>query len=173
MKRKKPFCLLMMGLCMGLSPGSLAAEPGRGSLLSGHRGDEPGTVIEAASPAAAETSERAGTHPIDRQVETLLAKDESTAGQNHAFEEGERLWDTELNRLYRELSARLDEVGRKRLREAQRAWLAFRDAEFVRLGDQFGRKEGTMFGPMLAAARMELVKARAREMADALGILDM
>lgn len=46
---------------------------------------------------------------------------------NHAY----RTSDAALNAAYREIVARLadDEAGRGRLQAAQRAWLAFRDAE--------------------------------------------
>ncbi|HEY9071113.1 MAG TPA: lysozyme inhibitor LprI family protein [Candidatus Ozemobacteraceae bacterium] len=167
----KPYERFGIALLLGyLTATPVMAVNGSG-LLTARRADVPGPVAEPA--VATEPRDMGQEHPIDRQVTALLERDESTAGQNHAFDKGERLWDAELNRCYRDLTARLDEAGRKRLRDAQRAWLAFRDAEFARLLDVFGRKEGTMFGPMLAAARMKLVRERAQELADALRTLDI
>jgi len=112
-------------------------------------------------------------HPIDRELSLLLRKDPSTFGQMEAFSKGIELWDAELNRNYKALFAKLDDSGRQQLREAQRAWLAFRDAEFRRTDVLYGRKDGSMFRPMAVSARMELVKARALELAKSIEILDM
>lgn len=38
--------------------------------------------------------------------------------------------ETRLNRIYKDVRARMDESGKKRLLEAQRAWLKFRAADF-------------------------------------------
>jgi|GEM_PF-956360 len=110
--------------------------------------------------------------PIDREVSAFLEKDPSTFGQQNAFKKGIELWDAELNTQFRALSAKLDDPGKKALREAQRAWLAFRDAEFKRIDDLYARKDGTMYRPMAIAARMELVKARALEFADSIEFID-
>lgn len=119
------------------------------------------------------TSENQREHPIDLEISALLERDPSTAGQIRAFEHGIELWDAELNRAYKELFAKLGEERRKELKEAQRAWLTFRDAEFRRTDRLYGGKEGSMFLPMGVAARMELVKARALELAQSIEILDM
>ncbi len=117
--------------------------------------------------------EKRREHPIDLEISSLLEKDPSTAGQIRAFERGIELWDAELNRVYKTLIAKLGEDGRKALREAQRAWLAFRDAEFRRTDLLYRGKDGSMFVPMGVAARMELVKARALELVQSIEILDM
>lgn len=44
---------------------------------------------------------------------------------NNAFDAA----DKELNQIYAAVRARLDDVGKEKLRNAQRAWLAFRDAQ--------------------------------------------
>jgi uncharacterized protein YecT (DUF1311 family) len=41
---------------------------------------------------------------------------------------GIELWDDELNRVYQLLQPKLSEPDRAKLRDAQRAWLTFRDA---------------------------------------------
>ncbi|MEP1932875.1 MAG: lysozyme inhibitor LprI family protein [Roseibium sp.] len=45
------------------------------------------------------------------------------------------LSDGDLNRTYKELKASLDKKGSNTLRKAQRAWIAFRDAECTRQAD--------------------------------------
>ncbi len=112
-------------------------------------------------------------HPIDAEVERLAGLDPSTAGLLRAYAQGYDLWDKELNRVYRELMAFLakDGKGRQAVKEAQAAWLAFRDREFAAIDAVYGRLEGTMYRPMQAYARLEVVKARTLTLADWLALL--
>lgn len=66
-------------------------------------------------------------------------------------------WDTELNRSYRQLRARWP-AGADTVRDAQRAWIPFRDAELLAI-EQFHTGEAAQ------AARVALTQARARELA--------
>ena len=50
--------------------------------------------------------------------------------------------DAELNRVYKRLRATLDDQGKTLLRDAQRAWIKYRDAECLRHRD--GVRGGTM-----------------------------
>lgn len=43
-------------------------------------------------------------------------------------------WDTELNKKYRALLAKLSPADAVKLKDSQRKWLAFRDAEFAFVG---------------------------------------
>ncbi len=45
-----------------------------------------------------------------------------------AFEDFQKA-DAELNKTYNRLLAKLDDIGKQKLRAAQRAWVAFRDAQ--------------------------------------------
>lgn len=58
--------------------------------------------------------------------------------------------DRELNRLYKEVEKRLadDPAGKTRLVHAQRAWIAFRDAECA---FQSGGEDGGSIAPTIAA----------------------
>ncbi|MFZ2961259.1 MAG: lysozyme inhibitor LprI family protein [Candidatus Ozemobacteraceae bacterium] len=102
-------------------------------------------------------------HPIDVQVDKLLAQDESTAGMVQAFARGQELWDKELNKIYQELTKALskDEAEKKILVEAQRAWMTFRDQEMKLLHAVYSKKEGTMYRPMAANDVMQITRARA------------
>lgn len=69
-------------------------------------------------------------HPIDVQLRRDLDQtDGITVEIREAQGKAFQAWDKELNREYRELMAVLDEKDRNTLREAQKAWLAFRAAE--------------------------------------------
>ncbi|HOT28415.1 MAG TPA: DUF1311 domain-containing protein [Candidatus Ozemobacteraceae bacterium] len=155
-------CLVCFALFTAV-PGT--AQPDVPDLLTGQP--------RAAAAFATGTADTRQAHPIDREIYALLEKDPSTAGQMQAFERGIELWDAELNRAYKTLSAKLGEEDRKALKDAQRAWIAFRDAEFRRTDRLYGGKDGSMFIPMSVAARMELVRARALELVQSIEILGM
>lgn len=153
-------------LCIALSmaiPGF--AQQNRPDLLTGQPRSTAETTVD--------TPEKQRRHPIDREISALLDNDPSTAGQIRAFEKGIELWDAELNRAYKELFGKLGDDGRKALKEAQRAWLAFRDAEFKRFNLLYSGKDGSMFIPMGVAARLELIKARALELVQSIEIIEM
>lgn len=71
---------------------------------------------------------------------------------NECAASGYRQADAALNSVYQRLVARLTEPGRARLREAQRAWVAYRDEEcdFMSSG-----VEGGSVQPMIAAMCLE------------------
>ncbi len=106
------------------------------------------------------------SHPIEIEISKLLDKDQSTNGQVQAFAKGFDLWDAELNKVYKELMSAYgkNEALKKSLKEAQQAWLKFRDAEFEHLRNAFLTKDGSMYRIFLASDRMNLVKERALEL---------
>lgn len=112
-------------------------------------------------------------HPIDVQVDKLLAQDESTAGMVQAFAKGQELWDQELNKIYKDLVKVLakDEAAKKALVEAQRAWMGFRDQEMKLLQAVYAKKDGSMYRPMAANDVMQLTRDRAMALKDWLNLL--
>ncbi|NCT17243.1 MAG: DUF1311 domain-containing protein [Flavobacteriia bacterium] len=69
-------------------------------------------------------------------------------------------WDNELNRVYRELLNKLSEEKQKQLRNSQRKWIEFRDAEFKLLQDI---DENAMY-PQQKAREMKYVRQRTLEL---------
>jgi uncharacterized protein YecT (DUF1311 family) len=119
---------------------------------------------DGAAPAAA--------HPVDAWLAACMEKDPSTQGMNRCLGQAYEKWDAELNRVYRELGGRLDEGRRPALREAQRAWDAFRDGELAWLAKFYGGLDGSMYRNMLAADRVELVRRRVLELNSSLDVLE-
>lgn len=69
-------------------------------------------------------------HPIDAQFEREMERSGGvTLHMREAQGRAHQAWDAELNRVYRELMSRQPGEQRALLRDAQRAWLSFRDAE--------------------------------------------
>lgn len=68
--------------------------------------------------------------------------------------------DTELNQVYQKLLASRNPSGQKKLRAAQRAWIAFRDAEaeFVRQDWEGGNGQNAAVNSALATLTRERVR---------------
>lgn len=115
------------------------------------------------APASAAEIEKE-KHEIDIFVDKAMDKDPSTAGMIKAMDEGEKLWDAELNKYYKLLSENMDKESKAALKKAQLAWIAFRDAEFALIADVYSKQEGTMYRVIAASLRMEVVKKRALDL---------
>ncbi len=109
-------------------------------------------------------SAQAAEDPIDNALNAALARDLSTADQLAAIETARSGWDARLNAVYRELQSQLPEDSATRLRQSQRAWLAFRDAEHAALDALYAETEGTLFRPMQALDRVALLRHRVQEL---------
>ena len=105
-----------------------------------------------------------GKPPIDTWLERELAKDSSTAGQRKAVHEAARRWDKEMNRAYEKLRHGLDSKQRRSLQHAQRAWVAYRDAEANLINSIYAKKQGTMWPPMKDNDHMAIIRARALQL---------
>jgi uncharacterized protein YecT (DUF1311 family) len=115
----------------------------------------------------------AAEHPIDAWLSDCMEKDPSSQGMNACLGQAYEKWDRELNRVYMDLSGRLDAEAGNILRDAQRAWLKFRDRELAFLATFYSNLAGTMYGTMLAADRVDLIKRRALELASYLDVLKL
>lgn len=100
-------------------------------------------------------------HEIDIFVDKAMDKDPSTAGMVKAAQEGEKMWDAELNKYYKLFSAAMDNESKAALKKAQLAWISFRDEEFAMTGLFYSKKDGTMYRVIAACTRLEIVKKRA------------
>ena len=122
-------------------------------------GLSPSLIIPAFA-AESETTK----HEIDTLVDKAMDKDPSTAGMIKAMDDGEKLWDAELNKYYKLLSEKLDKESKAALKKAQLAWITFRDAEFAMIADIYSKQEGTMYRVIAVSLRMEVVKRRALDL---------
>ena len=125
-------------------------------------------LITLAIPCFAQSEKE---HRIDQALEDCIEKDSSTAGMAQCTYKAEEMWDSELNKIYQQLSASLDEKEKEALKKAQKNWIQYRDSEFDLIGTLYSKMEGSMYIPMRAADRMEIVKARALELQNYLNLL--
>jgi len=73
-----------------------------------------------------------------------------------------RIYDQALNESYRQLMHRLDPTERRNLREAQRAWIRYRDAECRFEG--FEMRGGTGEALLVGGCLAEMTRRRAGEL---------
>lgn len=96
-------------------------------------------------------------HPIDYAIDAYQGKDGSTLGMMVSYSEGEKAWDAELNRIYQALGGSMNVT----LREAQRAWIKYRDAQIKLIHQQYAKREGTIWGVVYASRVMTITKDQA------------
>lgn len=88
----------------------------------------------------------------------------STARQVECEATAARTYDQRMNAAYAALLSALPPKAAQQLRQSQRAWLAFRDAERAAAGGIFATRQGTMYAPMQAGATTNLTRDRALQL---------
>lgn len=91
-------------------------------------------------------------HPIEIRLENEIRESGGvTATMRDAQSKAYEQWDTELNRVYADLLASLHEEDRELLRDSERAWIGYRDAQIKWLWSKamYG-EEGTL-GPVIVS----------------------
>ena len=127
-------------------------------------------IIFLAHSAFAQPHER--NHPIDVRTDTCIDANPSTHGTLECLDDAHTEWDAELNRVYQVLLGELNDENQELLRAAQRAWIAFRDAELEALASVYGGLDGTMWLVVHADRRVSLIRRRAKELRDYLWSLN-
>lgn len=97
-------------------------------------------------------------HPIDRAVRLIGEKhDSSTYDLVDALRLGTEAWNAELNRIYNAFG------GAKNipLRDAQRAWVKYRDAQIKFLQHDYGKRQGTIWSITCGRHVLEITKRQA------------
>ncbi len=86
-------------------------------------------------------------HKIDVELKICLAQDEnkSTAKMAQCFENALAEWDLELNATYKVLQSKLDSGAKKKLVDAQRQWIKFKDSEIALIEATYGKAKGTSY----------------------------
>jgi uncharacterized protein YecT (DUF1311 family) len=112
-------------------------------------------LVLLASPAAAEMFGE-DYSPCGDQSNTLAIVD--------CIEAKTKVWDERLNKAYKDLPQRLDAGQLGPLKEAQRLWLKFRDANC----SFYGSQEGTIRQIQAAECMRSMTKDRALELESAM-----
>lgn len=97
----------------------------------------------------------------------------STAGQIGCEVAAYKAYDRRMNTAYTALLRSIHRPAVEKLREAQRVWLCFRNAQIHANSAFFATRQGTMYVPMQAAAQTTIVKDRAIALEAQLRILQI
>ncbi|NJL59517.1 MAG: DUF1311 domain-containing protein [Desulfobacteraceae bacterium] len=100
-----------------------------------------------------------------------MEKDSSTAGMSECMNQAYQLWDAELNKVYNQLKALLKPDVQAALRASQLEWIKFRDSEFALSDKIYSELQGTMYIPMRAGDRVEIVRKRTLELGSYIDLL--
>jgi uncharacterized protein YecT (DUF1311 family) len=104
--------------------------------------------------------------PIDEAMAACKATPEggTTVGTIGCIATARKAWDAELNRAYQDLRKVLTDENKALLKEAQLAWIAFRDADLKAIAGQRGQMDGTIWGILAASRELDLTRSRALEL---------
>lgn len=103
---------------------------------------------------------RSAPHPIDQAFDASMQRSGGvTADMRDAQSSAYAAWDKELNRVYAELLKAAGAKRREALRTAQRAWLAFDEAQ-AKWGWALHGDEGTAAPLNVAGAALERRRSR-------------
>jgi uncharacterized protein YecT (DUF1311 family) len=125
----------------------------------------PAAPVARATPAAKSNDDpQASDDPIDRALEACIEA-AGVIDANYAACQYEAMdaWDRRLNKAYARLESLLQPADYVLVREAQRHWLAFVEAD-EKARRQLGGDMGTLDGALFASAREDRVRARALEL---------
>ncbi len=101
---------------------------------------------------------------IDRKASVCMDRDPSTAGMIECLQQAYDEWDAALNTTYADVRLRLNPEAQNALKEAQRRWISYRDAEFLAIDTIYGAMQGTMWQLAGLSRKVEFVKSRVLEL---------
>jgi uncharacterized protein YecT (DUF1311 family) len=101
-------------------------------------------------------------YPVDEFLDQCLTQSNhgSTAGQVECTDQAGQRWDDEMNQDYRRLADHLMPKTQASLRDAQRRWLQYRDADRLLIDAVYELTKGTMYVPMQTYSRLRPVRER-------------
>ena len=105
-------------------------------------------------------------HQIDRWTKAELKRSGgNTEAIRHVYSRAYKKWDGALNKAYKGLMDRLPtKEDKELLRESQRKWIAYRDAEFRFLPRHFQRDGGTLSLVMTDERMVHFIRERVIEL---------
>lgn len=98
-------------------------------------------------------------HPIDVWFDKTMESQTTTADIRSVQTEAHKRWDALLNQLYKEVLLKLSDKDRELLKQAQRHWLRFREAEMQFLSTAV-YTDGTIAPVILSDIGREMLKTR-------------
>ena len=104
--------------------------------------------------------------PIDDALERCLKTPhgQTTAGMTECTHTAYQAYDRQMNTLYQAVMAKSDPVSREAIRNAQRAWLAYRNAQKAADNAPWRADAGSVASPDIEGLNVEAIRARIAEL---------
>lgn len=104
--------------------------------------------------------------PIDDALEQCLKtpRGETTAGMTECTHTAYQAYDRQMNTLYQAVMRKSDPASREAIRNAQRAWLAYRNAQKAADNAPWRADRGSMASPDIEGLNVEAIRARIAEL---------
>ncbi len=99
-------------------------------------------------------------HPISRAADGCMQLRDSTLGMHECLSEAVERWDLQLNLHYKRLTAGLPEEALAEVKAAQRAWIAWRDAQFEAF-TALSSESGSLGGVINGQRRLAIIREQA------------
>lgn len=99
-------------------------------------------------------------HPIALATEACLQRKDSTLGMHECLGEAIERWDLQLNLHYKRLTAGRSDETLAHVRTAQRAWMAWRDAQYEAF-TALGSESGSLGGVINGQRRLAIIREQA------------
>ena len=103
-------------------------------------------------------------YSIDAKLDKCLDDDYSVQAMIICLNEAYDDWDTALNQYYRLLIKQLDYTAQIELRDAQKAWINYREIEFAFMDNLYGQIDGSMYRVIAIGDKVDFVKRRTLEL---------
>ena len=99
-------------------------------------------------------------HPIDIWLDANMSKDPSTFGMRKTINQAQQKWEIEVNKVYKRFMLKLNRNQQNALRQSQRSWLKFREADGNAISEIVSAQDGTIHQLSGTSYGMELVRER-------------
>ncbi len=104
-------------------------------------------------------------HALDNKFDDCIEENTaSTYGTNVCLQQAMKIWDVQLNAIYKDLRANLTEVQKENLKASQLHWIKFRDAEYAFIESQTAGMEGTMWPNKVLNDKLRILKKRVQDL---------
>ncbi|WP_370557772.1 lysozyme inhibitor LprI family protein [Edwardsiella tarda] len=98
---------------------------------------------------------------IDRELVKCKSTEDSTMAITDCYNIAIRSWDKELNSQYKLLLKEQPKDVKIRFRDAQRAWVKYKDLEVSAMQTFYGQEEGTIWGLVMLQSQLNIIRDKA------------
>ena len=104
--------------------------------------------------------------PVDEALQQCLKspRGSTTAGMTECTHTAYQAYDRQMNTLYQAVMSKTDPASRQAIRNAQRAWLAYRNAQRTADNAPWRADSGSMASPDIEGLNVEAIRARIAEL---------